>query len=91
MSNKKSQIIYGQISKKYEPLQVNKLVRTYDKETGEEIISDLFIINDGERKRFSNQSKYNEDFYTNSSIIAESKVISLVSLKICRVILLISL
>ena len=73
MSNKKSQIIYGQISKKYEPLQVNKLVRTYDKETGEEIISDLFIINDGERKRFSNQSKYNEDFYTNSSIIAESK------------------
>ena len=73
MSNKKSQIIYGQISKKYEPLQVNKLIRTYDKETGEEIISDLFIINDGERKRFSNQSKYNEDFYTNSSIIAESK------------------
>ena len=73
MSNKKSQIIYGQISKKYEPIQVNKLVRTYDKETGEEIISDLFIINDGERKRFSNQSKYNEDFYTNSSIIAESK------------------
>ena len=73
MSNKKSQIIYGQISKKYEPLQVNKLVRTYDKETGEEIISDLFIINDGERKRFSNQSKYNEDFYSNSSIIAESK------------------
>ena len=72
MSNKKSQIIYGQISKKYEPLQVNKLVRTYDKETGEEIISDLFIINDGERKRFSNQSKYNEDFYTNSTIIAES-------------------
>ena len=38
-----------------------------------EIISDLFIIKDGERKRFSNQSKYNEDFYTNSSIIAESK------------------
>jgi len=73
MSNKKSQIIYGQISKKYEPLQVNKLVRTYDKETGKEIISDLFIINDGERKRFSNQSKYNEDFYSNSSIIAESK------------------
>lgn len=73
MSNKKSQIIYGQISKKYEPIQVNKLVRTYDKETGEEIISDLFIINDGERKRFSNQSKYNEDFYSNSSIIAESK------------------
>ena len=73
MSNKKSQIIYGQISKKYEPLQVNKLVRTYDKETDEEIISDLFIIKDGERKRFSNQSKYNEDFYTNSSIIAESK------------------
>ena len=73
MSNKKSQIIYGQISKKYEPIQVNKLVRTYDKETGEEIISDLFIINDGERKRFSNQSKYNEGFYTNSSIIAESK------------------
>ena len=73
MSNKKSQIIYGQISKKYEPIQVNKLVRTYDKETGEEIISDLFIIKDGERKRFSNQSKYNEDFYTNSSIIAESK------------------
>ena len=73
MSNKKSQIIYGQISKKYEPLQVNKLVRTYDKETGEEIISDLFIINDGERNRFSNQSKYNEDFYSNSSIIAESK------------------
>ena len=73
MSNKKSQIIYGQISKKYEPLQVNKLVRTYDKETGEEIISDLFIIKDGERKRFSNQSKYNEDFYSNSSIIAESK------------------
>ena len=73
MSNKKSQIIYGQISKKYEPLQVNKLIRTYDKETGEEIISDLFIINDGERKRFSKQSKYNEDFYTNSSIIAESK------------------
>ena len=73
MSNKKSQIIYGQISKKYEPLQVNKLVRTYDKETGEEIISDLFIIKDEERKRFSNQSKYNEDFYTNSSIIAESK------------------
>lgn len=73
MSNKKSQIIYGQISKKYEPLQVNKLVRTYDKETGEEIISDLFIIKDGERKRFSNQSKYNEDFYINSSIIAESK------------------
>ncbi|MEC8702211.1 MAG: OmpA family protein [Bacteroidota bacterium] len=73
MSNKKSQIIYGQISKKYEPLQVNKLVRTYDKETGEEIISDLFIIKDGERKRFSNQSKYNENFYTNSSIIAESK------------------
>ena len=73
MSNKKSQIIYGQISKKYEPLQVNKLVRTYDKETGEEIISDLSIIYDGERKRFSNQSKYNEDFYTNSSIIAESK------------------
>ena len=73
MSNKKSQIIYGQISKKYEPLQVNKLVRTYDKETDEEIISDLFIINDGERKRFSNQSKYNEDFYSNSSIIAESK------------------
>jgi len=72
MSNKKSQIIYGQISKKYEPLQVNKLVRTYDKETDEEIISDLFIIKDGERKRFSNQSKYNEDFYTNSSIIAES-------------------
>ena len=62
MSNKKSQIIYGQISKKYEPLQVNKLVRTYDKETGEEIISDLFIIKDGERKRFSNQSKYNEIF-----------------------------
>lgn len=73
MSNKKSQIIYGQISKKYEPLQVNKLIRTHDKETGEEIISDLFIINDGERKRFSNQSKYNEDFYSNSSIIAESK------------------
>ena len=73
MSNKKSQIIYGQISKKYEPLQVNKLVRTYDKETDEEIISDLFIIKDGERKRFSNQSKYNEDFYSNSSIIAESK------------------
>lgn len=73
MSNKKSQIIYGQISKKYEPIQVNKLVRTYDKETGEEIISDLFVINDGERKRFSNQSKYNEDFYSNSSIIAESK------------------
>ncbi len=73
MSNKKSQIIYGQISKKYEPIQVNKLVRTYDKETDEEIISDLFIIKDGERKRFSNQSKYNEDFYTNSSIIAESK------------------
>jgi len=73
MSNKRSQIIYGQISKKYEPLQVNKLVRTYDKETGEEIISDLFIIKDGERKRFSNQSKYNEDFYSNSSIIAESK------------------
>ena len=73
MSNKKSQIIYGQISKKYEPLQVNKLIRTHDKETGEEIISDLFIINDGERKRFSNQSKYNEGFYTNSSIIAESK------------------
>ena len=73
MSNKKSQIIYGQISKKYEPLQVNKLVRTYDKETGEEIVSNLFIINDGERKRFSNQSKYNEDFYSNSSIIAESK------------------
>ena len=73
MSNKKSQIIYGQISKKYEPIQVNKLIRTYDKETGEEIISDLFIINDGERKRFSNQSKYNEDFYSNSSIIAESK------------------
>ena len=73
MSNKKSQIIYGHISKKYEPLQVSKLVRTYDKETGEEIISDLFIINDGERKRFSNQSKYNEDIYTNSSIIAESK------------------
>ena len=73
ISNKKSQIIYGQISKKYEPLQVNKLVRTYDKETGEEIISDLFIVNDGERKRFSNQSKYNEDFYSNSSIIAESK------------------
>ena len=73
MSNKKSQIIYGQISKKYEPIQVNKLVRTYDKETGEEIISDLFIINDGERNRFSNQSKYNEDFYSNSSIIAESK------------------
>ena len=73
MSNKKSQIIYGQISKKYETLQVNKLVRTYDKETDEEIISDLFIIKDGERKRFSNQSKYNEDFYTNSSIIAESK------------------
>ena len=73
MSNKKSQIIYGQISKKYEPIQVNKLVRTYDKETGEEIISDLFIINDGERKIFSNQSKYNEDFYSNSSLIAESK------------------
>ena len=73
MSNKKSQIIYGQISKKYEPLQVNKLVRTYDKETDEEIISNLFIIKDGERKRFSNQSKYNEDFYSNSSIIAESK------------------
>ena len=73
MSNKKSQIIYGQISKKYAPLQVNKLIRTHDKETGEEIISDLFIINDGERKRFSNQSKYNEDFYSNSSIIAESK------------------
>ena len=73
MSNKKSQIIYGQILKKYEPLQVNKLVRTYDKETGKEIISDLFIINDGERKRFSNQSKYNEDFYTNSTIIAESR------------------
>lgn len=73
MSNKKSQIIYGQILKKYEPLQVNKLVRTYDKETGKEIISDLFIINDGERKRFSNQTKYNEDFYTNSTIIAESK------------------
>ncbi len=73
MSNKKSQILFGQISKKYEPIQVNKLVRTYDKETGEEIISDLFIINDGERKRFSNQSKYNEDFYSNSSIIAESK------------------
>ena len=73
MSNKKSQIIYGQISKKYEPFQVNKLVRTYDKETDEEIISDLFIIKDGERKRFSNQSKYNEDFYSNSSIIAESK------------------
>ena len=73
MSNKKSQIIYGQISKKYETLQVNKLVRTYDKETDEEIISDLFIIKDGERKRFSNQSKYNEDFYINSSIIAESK------------------
>ena len=73
MSKKKSKIIYGQISKKYEPVQVNKLVRTYDKETGKEIISDLFIINDGERKRFSNQSKYNEDFYSNSSIIAESK------------------
>ena len=72
MSNKKSKIIYGQISKKYEPLQVNKLVRTYDKETGEEIISDLFIINAGERKRFSKQSKYNKDFYTHSSIIAES-------------------
>ena len=73
MSKKKSKIIYGQISKKYEPAQVNKLVRTYDKETGKEIISDLFIINDGERKRFSNQTKYNEDFYTNSTIIAESK------------------
>ena len=73
MSKKKSKIIYGQISKKYEPVQVNKLVRTYDKETGKEIISDLFIINDGERKRFSNQTKYNEDFYTNSTIIAESK------------------
>lgn len=73
MSNKKSQIIYGQVSKKYEPFQVNKLIRTYDKETGEKIISDLSIIYDGERKRFSNQSKYNEDFYTNSSIIAESK------------------
>ena len=72
MSKKKSKIFYGQISKKYEPVQVNKLVRTYDKETGKEIISDLFIINDGERKRFSNQSKYNEDFYTNSTIIAES-------------------
>ena len=73
MSNKKSHIIFGKVSKKYEPLQVNKLVRTYDKETGEEIISDLFIINDGERKKISNQSKYNENFYTNSSIIAESK------------------
>ena len=72
MSNKKSHIIFGKISKKYEPSQVNKLVRTYDKETGEEIISDLFIINAGERKRFSKQSKYNEDFYTHSSIIAES-------------------
>ena len=72
MSNKKSQIIYGKVSKKYEPLQVNKLVRTYDQQTGKEIISDFFIINDGERKRFSNQSKYNEDFYTNSKIIAES-------------------
>ena len=72
MSNKKSQIIFGQVSKKYEPLQVNKLVRTYDQVTGREIISDLFIINNGERKRFSNQSKNNEDFYTNSTIIAES-------------------
>ena len=72
MSNKKSQIIYGQISKKYEPLQFNKLVRTFDQVTGKEIISDLFIINGGKRKRYSNQSKYNEDFYTNSTIIAES-------------------
>ena len=72
MSNKKSQIIFGQVSKKYEHLQVNKLVRTYDQLTGKEIISDLFIINDGERKVFSSQSKYNEDFYSNSTIIAES-------------------
>ena len=72
MSNKKTQIIYGKISKKYEPLQFNKLVRTFDQVTGKEIISDLFIIKSGERKRYSNQSKYNEDFYTNSTIIAES-------------------
>lgn len=72
MSGKKSQIISGQVSKKYEPLRVNKLVRTYDQVTGREIISDIFIINDGERKRFSNQSKYNDDFYTSSLIIAES-------------------
>ena len=72
MSGNKSQIISGQVSKKYEPLRVNKLVRTYDQVTGREIISDIFIINDGERKRFSNQSKYNDDFYTSSLIIAES-------------------
>ena len=72
MSNKKTQIIYGKISKKYEPLQFNKLVRTFDQVTDKEIISDLFIIKSGERKRYSNQSKYNEDFYTNSTIIAES-------------------
>ena len=72
MSGKKSQIIFGQVSKKYEPFRVNKLVRTYDQATGREIISDIFIINDGERKRFSNQSKYNDEFYNSSLIIAES-------------------
>lgn len=73
MSKYKSQIIFGEVSKKYEPLHINKIVRTFDQETGNHIMSNLYIINNGERIIFNNQSRYNEDFYTNSFIIAEAE------------------
>lgn len=73
MSKYKSQIIFGEVSKKYEPLHINKIVRTFDQETGNHIMSNLYIINDGERIIFNNQSRYNDDFYTNSFIIAEAE------------------
>lgn len=73
MSKYKSQIIFGEVSKKYDPLHINKIVRTFDQETGNHIMSNLYIINDGERIIFNNQSRYNDDFYTNSFIIAEAE------------------
>ena len=69
----KSEILFGQITRPYKKASKKITFKTYDNETKEEIVSNLFLIKGDEKIKISNEVSYNMELFSDSEILAESK------------------
>ena len=69
----KSEILFGQITRPYKKASKKITFKTFDNETKEEIVSNLFLIKGDEKIKISNEVSYNMELFSDSEILAESK------------------
>jgi outer membrane protein OmpA-like peptidoglycan-associated protein/tetratricopeptide (TPR) repeat protein len=72
-SKNKSEIVYGEIIKKYLSPINKRIIKTFDFQTKEEIFSDLFVLKEDERRKIGYEIHLDEEIIRNSTIVAESE------------------